>query len=149
MTFEEWYNSSDILHCHEHYEIAKAAYEAATKAALVSRVVLPSDKEVNDYCYPIVSEQPTLKDRDIANAKSMAIDWYRDSIKLLPLTAEQVDSLLPSDESLRAECEDHINSCKKRAAVKEETWFEQGFYQGAEHALVYIRESIKKRLENK
>jgi hypothetical protein len=109
----------------------KKGYEAATKAALGSRVVLPERKK-----------EHSIRVDEFAEGFNDCLD----SIKVLPLTAEQLDSLLPSDESLRAECEDHINSCKKRAAVKEETWFEQGFYQGAEHALVCIRESIKKRL---
>jgi hypothetical protein len=87
-------------------------WQAATKAALGSRVVLPERMEVEN-----------------SKVGWRAIGWNHclDSIKLIPLTAEQVDSLLPSESEFRKAQEDFIDN----EPIEAYRW---------------LRESIKKRL---
>jgi hypothetical protein len=109
----------------------KKGFEAATKAALGSRVVLPER---------MYGKPPTvfhLKGCDYENGFNDCLD----QIKLLPLTAEQVDSLLPSYDDAR----DYLTELKKQKPHI--TGLEKGEAREAGLAVYFwLRESIKKRL---
>jgi hypothetical protein len=125
--FEEYKKSpskdcySELLHC----------WKAATKAALVSRVVLPERKEEIELRPDMIF---------LERAKAWSNEGFNDcldQIKLIPLTAEQVDSLLPSDEK----------AYQQLRKIMNETQGNNEFY--IMKLMSFIRESIKKRLGGK
>ena len=79
------------------FEFYKQACASTEKRLLASRVVGPSNEEI--------SKLAGMTDDPISIRA--AIDWYRDNLKLVPLTIEQ---LLPSDNDIFVYFRDNPNS---------------------------------------
>ncbi len=109
----------------------KETYEAATKAALGSRVVLPERKDTKA-CWLDRTDKTLTKDE--IHFANLGFNECLDSIKLLPLTAEQVCDLLPIQE-------DFVEKFCEIFDGNNGTWEDN-----AETLFVWLIESIKKRL---
>jgi hypothetical protein len=123
----------------------KKGYEAATKAALVSRVVLP---ELFDFLEKGIELDKTQRAEDplahYIQTATLHYQWYRDNIKLIPLTAEE----LMSDEAVQLAATK--DSASFRNDNKEKYCTNKDFVEARMNAFIrganYVRESIKKRL---
>jgi hypothetical protein len=133
MTFEEMWENMAMVFANPTDEImvknvARKVYEAATKAALGSRVVGPSDESVTSWVDSYVEKYKVLPGSDCI------IQFIRDNIKLAPLS---VDEILPSEDEITKESDDHYVTLEGRMV-----YFDKAF----RHGVNFIRESIKKRL---
>lgn len=137
--FEEWVfneygiklNEQSSLKWDIRLEYARDAWQAATKAALGSRVVGPSDDDIEEAKRLFFQEYKKIKGQIpmCAEVEKWIVNYVRDSIKLVPLS---VENLISEDEFL-------------------ETEFPKKYWSGEERdiaRIVYgrLRESIKKRL---
>ena len=127
--FQEWWDKEFRLteeFLHSNKAMLLHCWQAATKAALGSRVVLPERKEEIEIRPDMIF---------LERAKAWSNEGFNDcldQIKLVPLTAEQVDSFFPSEYENSEAAKTFCQTMEAKS----------GFLYGVQ----WLRESIKKRL---